>query len=186
MYIKKNNKKAFTIIELLVWITIISLITLWITKLYSSDIPDRQKLDLFTNKVIWIFDTVKNYSLVWKWIWLNLDTPKYFEIELSNTWDYLKTYYSTWWTSKIYYTQMSLFPFWEHFSIYSLRCNNLTLNDPSNPINDTIFIKYEWWNISLSWCTNSYQKIIDFEFYYKWFKKSLRLNSISWVLEQIK
>lgn len=176
------QKKAFTLIELIVWIAIISLISLWISKLYWSNIPDKQRLDLFTNKLIWIIDSVKNYSLVWKWIWTNLETPKYFKIELS-TWSYLKTYYNTW-TTDIYYPLMSINPFNDFYEIHSIKCIRLD-ESSSTPVSD-LSITYEWSNITLSWCSDNYEKIVDIELYYKWFKNKLRLNAISWVLEEIK
>lgn len=180
------NKKAFTLIELLVWITILGLLTMWITKLYSSNIPDKQKLDLFTNKFVWTIDSIKNYSLVWKWIWSNLETPKYFKIELSKSWSYLKTFYNTWWLSDIYYNQFSLDPFWEYYDIYSISCKNLDLTNTDIITSWNMSIIYEWTNIVLSWCTDSYQKVVDIELYYKWFKNIIRLNTISWVLEEIR
>ncbi|NDK07769.1 prepilin-type N-terminal cleavage/methylation domain-containing protein [Candidatus Gracilibacteria bacterium] len=181
-----RNKKAFTIIELLVGITIISLITIGITKLYTSDIPDKQKLDLFTNKIVGIFDTIKNYSLVGKGVGADLVTPNYYLIELSKSGSYLKTYYSTGGLNNTYYNQMSVNPLGEHYNIHSIKCNTLALNNSTLSINDDISIKYENGNITLSGCTNSYQKIVDIELYYKGFKKVLRLNSISGVLEQIR
>ncbi len=176
------QKKAFSLIELIVWIVIISIVSLWITKLFWNKIPDKLRLDLFTNRVTWVIDSVKNYALVWKWIWPNLDTPKYFKIDLSRSWSYIKTYYNTGGIDN-YYSPMSLNPFWEYYQIFSIKCNNLTLSSWSFVPN--ISISYKWSNITFSWCDNDYQKIVDIELYYKWFKNKLRLNSISWVLEQV-
>lgn len=178
------NKKAFTIIELLVWVAIISIITLWITNLYSSKIPDRQRLDIFASKVISKFDTIKNYSLVWKWVWKSLVTPKYYLIELSKSGSYLKSFYNTWWINNIYYDQMSLYPFWESYKIHSIKCKNLDSTNTS--IINKLDLKYEGANITLSWCIDDFQKVIEIELYYKGFKNLLRLNTISWVLESIK
>lgn len=177
------QKNAFTLVELIVWIAIIWLISLWITNMYSSNLPDRQKLDLFTNKVVWIIDSVKNYSLVWKWIWTDLITPNYFKMELSRSGSYLKTFFNTWGTD-IYYSPMSINPFDTYYNINSIKC--IWLDYSSWAVVDDISITYNWSNITLSWCLNNYQKIIDLELAYKWFKKTIRLNSISWVLEEIK
>ena len=188
------KKKAFTLIELIVWIAIIAIITLWITKLYWSNIPDKQKLDLFTNKIIWIIDSVKNYALVWKWIWNNLDTPKYFKIELSTgtlsagtfTWSYLQTYYSTWSNVDVIYDEMSIKSFNEFYNINSIQCKKIDLSDPKDAIDGIVSISFEWSNATLSWCTDNYHKIVDIELYYKSFRKVIRLNALSWVVEEIK
>lgn len=178
------QKNAFTLVELIVWIAIIWLISLWITNMYSSNLPDRQKLDLFANRFVWIIDSVKNYSLVWKWIWTELVTPNYFKMELSRTGSYLKTFFNTWGTD-VYYPPMSINPFDTYYKIYSIKCISLDLSSWDQV--DDISITYNWSNITLSWCLNDYQKIVDLELAYKVrFKKTIRLNSISWVLEEIK
>jgi prepilin-type N-terminal cleavage/methylation domain-containing protein len=187
------QKKAFTLIELMVWISIISIISLWVTKLFWNKIPDKLRLDLFTNKFTWIIDSVKNYALVWKWIWPTLETPKYFKIDIARTesWKlnevsgsgYIKTYYNTWLTDT-YYAPMSLDKFANYYHISEISCKNLDLSNITSTI-DNISISYEWSNIVLSWCVDNYQKIVDLELFYKWFKKILRLNVISWVLEEI-
>ncbi len=187
------KKKAFTLIELLVWIAIISIITLWITKLYWNNIPDKQKLDLFTNKIIWIIDSVKNYALVWKWIWTTLETPKYFKIELSAgvlsagifSGSYLKTYYNTW-TTDVLYDEMTIPTFNEFYNISSIKCKKLDLTDDLNAIDGKVYISFEWSNSTLSWCTDDFHKIVDIELYYKSFRKIIRLNALSWVIEEIK
>jgi len=173
------KKKAFTLIELMVWISIIAIITLWVLKLYSNNIPDKQKLDLFTNKIVWIIDIVKNYSLVWKWIWINLDTPKYFKIELS-TWSYIKTYYNTW-SSEVLYNEMTINPFNEFYKINSLKCKKLDLSGEES-INN-ISIIFEWSSISFSWCSDNYHKIVDINLWYGWFNKIIRVNALNWVVE---
>jgi len=175
------QKKAFTLIELIVWISIIWFVSLWITRLYWSNIPDRQRLDIFSNKIVWIIDSVKNYSLVWKWIGIDLITPKYFKIEIS-TGSYLKTYYNTWSTDNLF-DPLSISNFGEYYNIKNISCKNLDL---SNVIStNTVQISYEWSNITLSWCNDNLQKIVDIQLFYKWFDKILRLNAISWVLEEI-
>jgi hypothetical protein len=175
------QKKAFTLIELIVWISIIWFISLWISRLYWSNIPDRQRLDIFTNKIVWVVDSVKNYSLVWKWIWVDLVTPQYFKIEIS-TGSYIKTYYNTWFTD-ILFSALSIDNFGEYYKINNIVCKNLDLTNTSSTNN--IKISYQWSNISLSWCIDNYQKIVDIELFYKWFEKTLRLNTINWVLEEI-
>ncbi len=175
------KNKAFTLIEIMVWIAIISIVSFWVMKLYSNNTSDIQKLNIFTNKIIWKIDTVKNYALVWKWIWINLETPTYFKAEFS-TWNYLNTYYSTW-STDIIYDELSINPFDNFYEIKSIQCKNLDLTNISNTSLINIF--YKWTNISMSWCSDSYQKIVDLELYYKWFSNNLRINTISWVMEKV-
>lgn len=185
MIIQKN---AFTLIELIVWISIIAIISIWISRLYWSNIPDKQRLELFTSKLVSVIDTVKNYALVWKWVWENLETPKYYKVVLTKSWvslsgSTLVTYYNTGLTD-VYFNDMSINPFDKYYNIHWIKCITLAWVWWTNPNNITIW--YEWSNITLSWCSNNYEKIVEIELYYKWFKNKIRLNSISWVLEEVK
>lgn len=175
------KNKGFTLIEILVWITIMWIVSFWIINLYTNQNSDKQKLNIFTNKIIWKLDTTKNYSLVWKWIWINLETPKHFMVEIS-TWNYLKTYFNTWTLDQIY-SELSINPFDNFYELKSIECKNADLSNITNT--DTINLFYKWSNITLSWCSDNYQKIVDLELYYKWFSNKLRLNTISWVLEKV-
>ncbi|MFA5916742.1 MAG: type II secretion system protein [Candidatus Gracilibacteria bacterium] len=188
------KKRAFTLIELLVGITIIGIISLGVAKLYGSNIPDKQKLDLFTNKIIGIIDSVKNYALVGKGIGTNLETPKYFKIELSTgglsagtfTGSYLKTYYNTGSTYESY-DEMSINSFNEFYNIHSIKCKKIDdLTDSLDATNGKVDIIFEGSNTTLSGCTNNYYKIVDIELYYKSFRKVIRLNALSGVIEEIK
>lgn len=172
----------FTLIELMVWISIIWIVSFWIFNLYWNQTSDKQKLNIFTNKIIWKIDTAKNYSLVWKWIWINLDTPKYFKVEFS-TWNYLKTYYNTWTTDNIF-NELSILNFENFYELKSIKCKNIDLSNISET--NLVSVSYEWTNITLSWCTDSYQKVVDLELFYKWFSNTLRLNAVSWVLQKLR
>lgn len=174
------KKQAFTLIEIMVWISIISIITFWVINLYSNNTSDKQKLNIFTNRLIWKIDTVKNYALVWKWIWVTLETPKYFKINFSS--GSLKSYYNTWATDMIY-KDLSLDPFENYYWINSIECKNLDLSNVT--YSNSIDVSYIWSNITLTWCSDMYQKVIDFWVYYKWFNNILRLNTISWILEKV-
>ncbi len=177
------KKNAFTLIELIVWIAIIGILSLWIKNLYWNSIPDKQKLNLFTTKLVWIINTVKNYSLVWKWIWTTLETPIYFKMKISKSWSgSLETYYNTWATDFLY-EPLSITNFDQYYSIQSIQCKSLDLIASWSISN--VDISFEWSNITLSWCIDNYHKIIDINLLYKGFKKIIRLNGISWVVEEI-
>ena len=78
----KRHKKAFTMIELLVIITIIAIMFFASNNLIFTKTQDSKKLEIFVNKIVSIFDTAKNYSLTWKWIWTNLETPNYWKLKI--------------------------------------------------------------------------------------------------------
>lgn len=176
------KKKAFTLIELMVWISIVWIISISVANLYTKSNTDKQKLEIYTNKIIWKIDTVKNYALVWKWIGANLSTPINYKIQFS-TWNYIKTFFNTWWIDNIY-NELSLAPFDYPYKLKSIECKKLDLTSPTN--STWIIVTINWWNLSLTWCNNSYLKIVDFKISLNKYENTIRFNTISWVMENLK
>lgn len=178
----KKKIMAFTLIEILLVISIIWMMTLWVSRLYMNVNSDKQNLNIFTVKFSSIIDTVKNYSLVWKWIWNNLVTPDSYTIRIS-TWWYITTYYNTW-TSDIVFNELTIPSFDLNYKVNFITCRTITYTSPSKK--SVIDIIFKWSDITLSWCTNfTTQKVVDFNIMYKWFSKNLRFNSVSWVLKEL-
>ena len=81
MKLQKVTQQGFTLIELLVWIVIVIIIILWITKVDFNKIWDKQRLDKKVIQIISQIETIRNNSLLWKWIWVNLDVPEKYKID---------------------------------------------------------------------------------------------------------
>ncbi len=83
----KKTKKAFTIIELLI-VLIIILLIFSISSFNFFGMSDRQKLEIFTNKIISKVEEVRNNALVWKsvnlkWSWIFI--PDAWKIEIKDS-----------------------------------------------------------------------------------------------------
>ncbi len=176
------KKYAFTLIELLVVIIIVTILTIWISSLYSKNMWDRQRLNIQTNLLITILDTTKNNALVWKWIWRNLDVPEYYNLEIKknkdwNQWSLKTSYFLTWITN---YPDLSI----ENYDIKNIFCFNLDWTNITE--SESITIKYEWNNISATWCSSESQKLVEVIVWFKSFFSKVKINTITWVIEDIK
>lgn len=176
------KKYAFTLIELLVVIIIVTILTIWISSLYSKNMWDRQRLNIQTNLLITILDTTKNNALVWKWIWRNLDVPEYYNLEIKknkdwNQWSLKTSYFLTWITN---YPDLSI----ENYDIKNIFCFNLDWTIITE--SESITIKYEWNNISATWCSSESQKLVEVIVWFKSFFSKVKINTITWVIEDIK
>jgi len=69
--IMKNSKNAFTIIELLIIIALISILVLGVMNINFNRQGDGQKLDMFTNQIYSTIELVRNNALMGRWIYHN-------------------------------------------------------------------------------------------------------------------
>ena len=171
----KNNKKAFTLIEIMVVVALLWIIALWITKLNFNTLSDRQKIDWFFYKIKTSIETTKNNALIWKAIKLsNVSTivPKKWKIDFNNSrdWIIISNYYN--WSDFIEYTK-----------IIPNKYYNIEVYNDSTLISDTGSLLIEWWNLTLSWMTTN-NKTLEIKVKYKNLDKIFYINTISWVIEQ--
>lgn len=182
----KQDKKGFTLIELLVAIAIITILALWATNLDLNRLSNKQKLEIFTNSVKTNYETIRNNSLSWKWIWPNLVVPKKWKIDFSksNSWTIL-TSYSMDWTS---WTGASSLDFQNNFEISTIRCKDINWTLVWNVLNDTETwsIELEWIKTELGWdsfCDDVSSKIIEIRFWNKINEfKTLEINTLNWLV----
>ncbi|MDD3302780.1 MAG: type II secretion system protein [Candidatus Gracilibacteria bacterium] len=178
----KKKIMAFTLIEILLVISIIGMMTLGVSRLYMNVNSDKQNLNIFTVKFSSIIDTVKNYSLVGKGIGNNLVTPDSYTIRIS-TGGYITTYYNTG-TSDIVFNELTIPSFDLNYKVNFITCRTITYTSPSKK--SVIDIIFKGSDITLSGCTNfTTQKVVDFNIMYKGFSKNLRFNSVSGVLKEL-
>lgn len=81
----KNNKKWFTLAEIMIVITIMSILSLMATNFDFNKKSSKEKNDRFVNKVISIIDTEKINIKIWRWIksWTNMINPDFTKISIS-------------------------------------------------------------------------------------------------------
>ena len=176
----KNNLKAFTLIELLVGITITIIIIIWLNSISLTNISEAQKVWIFYNKIRSNIESVTNYSLIWKAIDSNMNIPKYWKVNIDSnsawvwlwTWQILVSYWS--WTFQTHTWFSIKSP--KFYAITNIQCSTLQ-NSKTNSNNIKLLI--ENWDIKISNCPNTNDKIVEFDIKYKNYKKHLKINSVN-------
>lgn len=157
------DNKAFTLVEILVIITIIAIIIIWSNSMNFNKWRDKEELELFKNSIVSKFETVRNNSMMWKWIWPNLDHPKLWKITFSTWTTVMKTQYNTW-AGLVDDTENTITDTTRSISkISCLKIDNTFLNNVSSWV---VLIK--WDQLSLTWwCNDPLAKKLQMNFNYK-------------------
>ncbi len=90
-FMKKNIKKAFTLIEIMLVLVIIWLILVAFSSISLYNLSDKQKWEILTNQIISQIETTRNNALIWKV--MNNNIVKSWKVELSSSWNLVKTFY---------------------------------------------------------------------------------------------
>lgn len=175
---KKDIFPAFTLTEIIVSITIISIMALWISKLDFSRLSQKQQIDIEVIKIVSIFEEIRNNSFLWRWVGWAM--PSSWEINFSQAAN---------WSINTTYNGSTSYPQWDWaspalFSILNITCWNLDWS--SNGIltagwiltfnNGTI-------DISGIGCNNtSYRKLI-IEYGLWTLKRTITINTLSGIIE---
>lgn len=175
--------KAFTLVEILVVISIIMIITIWASRINFNKSSDSQKANIFENEVFSFIETQRNNSLLWKWIWSSLENPTKIniDIETSQTWSIKLNYFS--WSTIIWTWSFNKIDSFSYIS--DITCYNIdrTMSWSSNSIS----IDYINWDTFISWCNawTSTWTIYDISTKYKSFENIIRINMLSGVMERL-
>lgn len=179
---KKNKiNKAFTLIELLVGISIMSIIILWVSSIDYNRLNNKQKLDIFSNKIKTSYESIRNNALSWKWIWVDLTVPNKWKIDYSttNSWTISISQSIDKWVNWSNYDNIV---FEQGFHISTINCLKYDWTSEDSNISWTWTIEIEWININLLWeCTNN-SKILELHIEYKADSKIIRINSLNWLV----
>jgi len=189
---KKKNFNAFTLIELMVVISIIAILILGSNFLSFNKVSNKQKLETKIIRINSHFEEIRNNALLWKWIWTNLFVPKKYKIEFSTTWSWvIKNTYLSWGN----YLDYTLFDKNIHFSdkfdsISKISCLKLDWTETSNIFSDstiwTWIILIEWANMTLTWWCDDNEKILEVEIKRKNDTKKIQINTLNWLIEIVK
>lgn len=174
-----KNKKWFTLAELLVWITIIWILALWVSQINFNTISDKQRAETYLSKIKTSIETVKNNSLIWKWIWTDLIVPEKWKIDLKSWSGHLVTSYFSW--TWINYSSYSYTPENNLYTIKSIECAKLDWT--SDTVSETWSIVISWSKLSLNWCPDDSYKILRINSNYKQFENTFEINTVSWIIE---
>jgi hypothetical protein len=178
----RKNKKWFTLIELLLVLFILSLWIVWASTLNFNTLSDKQKLGIFSNKIITAFEEIRGNSLLWKWIWVDLEIPEKWKIEFLPSWSgSIKTYYNngTW----VLYENINIET---NYKIKELVCSSID-ESFTGSITSTWIIEIEWKNLTLTWACNDirYKKLQATLSLKSNFEKTIEINIINWLIESV-
>jgi len=177
------NKKWFTLVELLVWMALIIILFMWITTVSFKSSSDKQRLEIFWNKIISKIETARSNDLIWRWItqWWVLVNPDSWKIDINSNWQwYIRVFYELSW---VFYNFDELF-FENWYNITSIVCKRQdwitnTLNN--SQIWEIFFEKWKyriWWNC----LANSTELSINIQFSSG--ESEITFNSINWLLSR--
>ena len=175
---RKNHKAAFTLAELLVTISIITILALGISNVNFARLSQNQQVSIEAIKISNLIEEARNNALIGKGIWENLITPESWSVSIENSSSSgsLQVTYFSW--SSISYDQWSApFP----FTISNLECQRLngSTDARSGPLIITFTGSLGW----VSGCSDNTYKKIKFDYWVWNLSQSITINSLSWVIE---
>jgi len=193
----KNLTKGFTLMELLVVITIIWIMTIWAMNM-KFDISDREKLAMFDNEIITQIEQIRDFALIWKWVLdgsNRLVVPDRWDIVLSpsdwgtSKWKIVSRYYlDSSNTNTVYKEYDAKNP----FLIETITCKELDNTDNDIANNENVTLIFKWSKISLDTTTNpancqdEIKEIILSTDILKKVQWKITINKLSWVIQREK
>lgn len=178
----KKVNKAFTLIEILVVISMIMILLVWLSKIDLSKWQNQQKSLSFSNKIKIPLETTITNALIWKWVGSDLMVPKSWKIEI---WKYATAMWWTW-VLNIYYQTWRIYQLNEaissdkYYDISKIECLDISWTPLYNIAYWTILVK--WSNIEMwseCWEWKSLRIITQYK---NEFPNVIYLNTINWVV----
>lgn len=167
----KKNKKAFTILELVVIIALISLIALWMSKINFNRLSNEQESEILANKIISIIEEARDNSITWKGVYENKNF-----IEVNNRNIEIKLWENFEIISKANSKQISKIKKIKKQRINKIQCWD---NDfDGNPI-----ITFEQGKIIFN---NNCKKNLKIFIDYNWANNEIEIDRISWLIKKCK
>ncbi len=182
----KKNNFWYTLTELIVIIAIIWILAVWASRINFNPQIDKQNSELFTNNIFTSIESVRNNSLLWKWVlsWSLLVHPEKWIINIStnNSWSISSKYLNNWVEKNLDDFSVSFIN--SFANINKLTCKNLDWTNSS--IGTNIDLEFSWNELSLSWCNSPEQRVLEITTKYKNFENIININSTTWLIQKIK
>lgn len=184
---QKSSLFAFTLVEVLVGITIISIIALWATRMNFNQLSHKQEVEIAIVKIVNIAEELRNNALVGKAIlngW-NLEAPWGWKLHLTNG-AILTSYYSILWDFSDEINLPDLNWSWSTpFSIQNIECQNINWWTLSTGL-AWASIRFLWDTMELR-CGNATldtrDKILIVEYWAGAITKTVSINTLTGVIE---
>jgi len=202
---QKSNKKAFTMMEIVIVMALLSIVFLITKSLWFNWLSDRERSKGFFYDVKTNFETVQNNSLIGRSVEKNdgsIIVPKKWKFEINNEENSLWGY----WSIKISYLEWEIEAnnYKEYITIPDAKTKDKNydkfydINALCKKINDSWTWSFSWtWIIEIEWgkltwtgafksdinCWPEYKEIL-ITTKYKGFEEIFTINTISWVIEE--
>lgn len=181
----KKNKNWFSLSELMTVIIIVWILFFAVSKITFKSQIDNQNAHLLVNTIYGNIETVRNNSLLWKWIssGSTLIHPSKWVIKLDTIWSgHIIGYYSTGWSLAQYGW------FWNfsvpNSQVQELKCINMT-NSTLFHTGTQIDIEMVGSTITFSWCTAPNNGILDIKLRHASTFKIIRMNTVTGLMQKI-
>lgn len=180
---KENNKKAFTLIEIMVVIVLLIIFYLWIRSLNFNSKTNEQNLEIFSNKIVSLLENTRNDVLFWKIKQWSTNFEKTFEEEIL-----------------VDLTQNKIWNITppRREKIEKIYCNWIETNLIQNNFkiifrNDKIYIYPENYNINNTnntelkcWNANKFLSKLNIITELNWIKFDIEIDTVSWLIKKTK
>lgn len=180
MKLSLQKQRAFTLVEILVVITLISIITLWAGQINFKRLSQRQEVAILTNNVINNIETIRNYASNGRGVGVSLETPEFWEIRFSQAWS---------WSIETFYSTGSLVSFPE--TNWSSESNNIIddiycekINGSTGSLSSTGIIVFEKNNITLSGCSDTFFRKLVMRFRVVDYTETIEINTLNGVVQK--
>ncbi len=175
----KNKNKAFTVMELLVVITLIIIMIAWASNINFNSSTSKQRLEIFTNKVISQIETIRTNDLVWKaelnWVDLEIPDKWIIEVSSSNSWSIITKIEKSWTQEVINKLELE-----QWYSISEITCST---NNWTPTTTNTWTIIFEKWNYIIDWIgCNSWENTIRIKTKFLSDEKNIYFDSVNWLI----
>lgn len=181
-----KSSRWFTLTELLVVITIIWILIVWASNINFNPQIDRQNAEMFSNNIFTSIETIRNNSLLGKWVWSGsiMTHPEKWTVNItSNGTGSISANYTSGTTFPV--STFSVDFINQHGRIAGLSCE--TIDGASTSTGNSVAIDFTWNTLSFTgntWCSSD-KKILKIKTQYKTFEKTIKINSITWLIEKL-
>ncbi len=170
----------FTLVELLVVITIVMLLFGAGTQLDFNRIWNSEKIEIFNTKILNHYETIRNNALLGKWIDTSVEVPDSWKIQYSTIagWSINSQYSTGSWIDFNEFTPN--IP--EKHSIENIECFDLNQNNADNNWTQAEII-FDWNDITLAGTCLPSARILQFETHFLEHVQTFRINVLNGTMD---
>ncbi len=178
----KTHRKAFTLVEILVVIAVIGILALWASRLNFSRISQLELLNIESIKMLSSIEEARNNALVGRVVSAWWEAPESWRIVFDVVNDsYTTEYVQTSGTPESVASSKLRSP----FEISAIVCKWIDKTALWNIANSGNITFYTNGQTTIDWCSHSDARLVDIEIWFWSKRKTLRINTITNVIEEI-